>query len=61
MMHMSNVIRMAGLAAVALSANAHTSYPAKPVGIIVPYFPGSPSDLCARMQGQENTREVHGF
>jgi len=53
MIRMSDVIRVAGLATVALSANAQTGYPIKPVRIVVPYMPGSPSDLCARMLGQK--------
>ena len=59
MIRLSDVVRdvicMAGLATVALSANAQTSYPIKPVRIVVPYLPGSPSDLCARMLGQKFT------
>ncbi len=38
---------------VPLSAHAQSDYPNKPVRIVVPYFPGTPSDLTARMLGQK--------
>ena len=34
-------------------AYAQTDYPTKPIRIVVPYFPGTPSDLSARMLGQK--------
>lgn len=53
MVHLSDVIRTTCLATVALSAHAQSDYPTKPVRIVAPYFPGTPSDLCARMLGQK--------
>lgn len=49
----SDMMRMACLATLALSAHAQTSYPTKSIRIVVPYFPGTPSDLSARMLGQK--------
>lgn len=48
-----DVMCMAGVAAFAPGVHAQTHYPTKPVRIVVPYFPGSPSDICARMLGQK--------
>lgn len=53
MIRWSDVMRMACLATLALSAHAQTSYPTKSIRIVVPYFPGTPSDLSARMLGQK--------
>ena len=53
MVHLSDVIRTTCLATVALSAHAQSDYPTRPVRIVAPYFPGTPSDLCARMLGQK--------
>jgi tripartite-type tricarboxylate transporter receptor subunit TctC len=50
---MHNVMRTVCLAAMALSAHAQTGYPTKSIRIVVPYFPGTPSDLAARMLGQK--------
>ena len=53
MIRWSDVAQVAWLVTVALCANAQTNYPTKPVRIVVPYFPGTPSDLSARMLGQK--------
>jgi tripartite-type tricarboxylate transporter receptor subunit TctC len=44
---------MACLAAMSTGTQAQTQYPTKPVRIVVPYFPGTPSDLSARLLGQK--------
>lgn len=53
MIRWSDGMRMAWLATAALSAHAQTSYPTKPVRIVVPYSAGTPSDLAARLLGQK--------
>ncbi len=50
---MTRMALLANLAAVTLCVHAQTDYPTKPVRIVVPYFPGTPSDLSARMLGQK--------
>lgn len=53
MIRWSDMMCMTWLASVALTAHAQTDYPTKPIRIVVPYFPGTPSDLSARMLGQK--------
>jgi len=53
MIRWSDVMCIAWLATVALSAHAQTDYPTKPIRIVVPYAAGTPSDLSARMLGQK--------
>ena len=53
MVRLSDVMRTTCLTILAINAYAQTNYPTKPVRIVTPYFPGTPSDLCARMLGQK--------
>ena len=53
MIRWSDMMCMTWLASVALTAHAQTDYPTKPIRIVVPYFPGTPSDLSAHMLGQK--------
>ena len=46
------LLAMAALAALSATANAQ-SWPTKPVRIIVPFGPGGPADVYARLLGQE--------
>ena len=43
---------VAALALTGLSLPAHADYPDKPVKLIVPYSPGGPADLLARVVAQ---------
>lgn len=45
------------LSALSYSAQAQT-YPAKPIRFIVPFAPGGPNDLLARMVGQKITEQL---
>jgi tripartite-type tricarboxylate transporter receptor subunit TctC len=47
---------LVALAAVASIANAHAEYPDRPIHMIVPYPPGGPNDVLARLVGPKLTQ-----
>ncbi|MDE2607020.1 MAG: tripartite tricarboxylate transporter substrate binding protein [Burkholderiales bacterium] len=49
----------AGLALAAVPAFAQTPWPSRPIRFVVPYPPGGPTDLMARMISQELTKRLH--
>src|SRR5262245_62297635 len=46
---------VSSLALLATPAAAQTAYPARPVHILVPYAPGGPADIAARLVGAKLT------
>jgi tripartite-type tricarboxylate transporter receptor subunit TctC len=46
------------LCALAASANAEDTYPSKPVRVIVPFAPGSSTDVLARLLGERLSRKL---